>query len=861
MEATMKLVHRVSDAPVARWDDVGPHDHFVQFYEAEADLVDAVGDWIGRALASGGSAIVIATAQHERGIEGKLVERGIDLSAARNDGRYVARDARGTLDMLLVEGWPDAHRFASAIEPLVAAASASSRVAIFGEMVALLWNDGKAGAAVRLEELWNELAAKYPFSLCCAYSMSEMAAGPHAEMHRVCAAHQRVIPAESYNGLATESERLARICELQQRAAALEREIAHRKASESILAKRERELSDFLEHAPQALHSVAADGTIVWANACELAMVGYRADEYVGRNIADFHVDRVHAEAILRRLASGETLRDEPAQLRAKDGSIRDVLVTSNVRWEEGAFVRTRCFTRDVTAQRRAERALRESEGEAGRTRALLAAIVESSDDAIIGKSLDGRIMSWNAGAARVFGYTADEAIGRPITMLIPAELRHEEDHILAKLARGERVDHYETQRLTKGGARIDVSLTISPVHDEQGRVVAISKVARDVTERKRLEATLRDAHRRKDEFIAMLGHELRNPLAPIRNVAEVLRRTSGGNAEAERLCTMLERQVQQMTRLLDDLLDVSRITQGKIRFHRESVDIGAVVQRAVEASRPLVDSRRHKLRVTTPKSVVRVDGDAARLVQLLTNLLNNAAKYTPEGGRIDLRVARRDQVVEIRVCDNGTGIAPDVLPRIFDLFMQADRTQPHSQEGLGIGLTLVRIIAEHHGGSVEVFSAGAGRGSEFVVKLPLGSSSARPESPVPAPQAPMTRKRIVIVDDNRDASQSLATMLRLSGHEVVVAADGPSAIETVRNLRPDLALLDIGLPGMDGYEVARRLRKEGCTVPLAALTGYGAPEDCERSRAAGFDHHFVKPIDPMALERLIASPVHGDRA
>jgi CheY-like chemotaxis protein len=315
------------------------------------------------------------------------------------------------------------------------------------------------------------------------------------------------------------------------------------------------------------------------------------------------------------------------------------------------------------------------------------------------------------------------------------------------------------------------------------------------------------------------------------------------------------------MTRLLDDLLDVSRITRGKIKFRRERVDLATVVENAIEASRPLIDGRRHRLHLVVPKHAPSVDGDGARLLQMVTNLLNNAAKYTPEGGRIELRVAQRDGVVEIRVSDSGIGIPQAMLPRIFDLFVQTDRGASEVQEGLGIGLTLVRVIAMHHGGSVEAHSDGVGSGSEFIVRLPPSAPDADAVEPVDAqgvasPHVP--RKRIVIVDDNRDSSESLATLLRLSGHEVSIATDGISAIHLVQTLRPDLAVLDIGLPGMNGYEVARRLRQSGCRVRLAAVTGYGTPEDSERSREAGFDHHFVKPIEIAVLEQLIAEPANA---
>jgi len=491
---------------------------------------------------------------------------------------------------------------------------------------------------------------------------------------------------------------------------------------------------------------------------------------------------------------------------------------------------------------------------EAEQARALLAAIVSSSDDAIVSKTLEGIVTSWNDGAQRLFGYTPEEMIGQPITAIIPPDMLPEETAILARLRSGDRIDHYETVRVTKDGRRVEVSLTVSPVRDGSGRVIGASKVARDITDRRLAERLQADAERRKDEFLAMLGHELRNPLAPIRNIAEILRRRALGDPEQQQLSRVLDRQVQQMTRLLDDLLDMSRIRQGKLQLQKETVDVLTVVARAVETSRPMIDARRHILDVSLPSESIRVHGDVTRLVQMLGNLLNNAAKYTPDGGTITITVKASEGDAEIAVRDTGIGIAPELLPKVFDMFVQGDQALGRAHGGLGIGLTLVRTIAELHTGSVAVQSEGPGRGSEFIVRLPrvpagsAGAGVARLEAETRARDT----KRVVIVDDNRDAADSLAMMLRMGQHEVVVVGTVKEALDAVRRVRPDLVLLDIGLPDIDGYDVARKLRASGYSGTLAALTGHGLPEDRERARRAGFDHHLVKPVDPRTLEAML---------
>ncbi len=383
-----------------------------------------------------------------------------------------------------------------------------------------------------------------------------------------------------------------------------------------------------------------------------------------------------------------------------------------------------------------------------------------------------------------------------------------------------------------------------------------------EIQQRRRAEEKLRLADQRKDEFLAMLAHELRNPLAPIRNALHIISMRGPERRQGVRQAwEIIDRQMEHLVRLVDDLLDVSRITRGKINLQKEPLDVATVVSRAVEGSRPLMDERRHTLRVTMPSDAGRVEGDPVRLAQVLWNLLNNAAKYTPEGGQVWLTVEKGQGEVVLRVRDSGMGIPVEILPQVFDLFTQGERTLDRAEGGLGIGLTLVRQLTEMHDGTVEAFSAGPGRGSEFVVRLPLLlESGATPaadgriaEEGHGRPSAP---RRILVVDDNRDSAESLATLLRLIGNEVRTAHDGRQALEVAAQQQPDMVLLDIGLPELNGYEVARRLRTEpgyGRAV-LVALTGYGGEEDRRRSLSAGFDHHMVKPVDFDALQTLLAS-------
>jgi signal transduction histidine kinase/CheY-like chemotaxis protein len=390
----------------------------------------------------------------------------------------------------------------------------------------------------------------------------------------------------------------------------------------------------------------------------------------------------------------------------------------------------------------------------------------------------------------------------------------------------------------------------------EANRLAEMTRL-RDLLQQHTQELTAAD--RRKDEFLAMLAHELRNPLAPIRNAVQVIRLFARDDPNLRRAGEVVERQVGHMVRLVDDLLDVARLTSGKITLRQEPTDLAVVVASAVESTRPAIEGRRHELAVVLPPERLQVRADPVRLAQVLANLLNNAAKYTPEGGRIWLTAEREDAEVVARVRDAGIGMAADMLPRVFDLFTQAEGTLDRAQGGLGIGLTLVRNLVELHGGSVQAFSGGLNEGSEFVVRLPL-----LPETPPPEEGkgketgrgAVSPSRRLLVVDDNVDAAESLADWLELTGHEVRTAHDGPAALEAAHAYQPEVVLLDLGLPRMDGYEVARRLRESlaAKNVVLVALTGYGREEDRHRSREAGFDYHLVKPVDVGGLQQLLAS-------
>jgi len=515
---------------------------------------------------------------------------------------------------------------------------------------------------------------------------------------------------------------------------------------------------------------------------------------------------------------------------------------------------------RRVTVEERLTSQLEQQRRDVADADATFRLLVESVRDyAIFILDPAGNVATWNPGAQRFKGYAAHEIIGRHFSAFYP-----EADVLAGKceleLEGAARDGRFEDEgwRVRKDGSRFWANVVITALRDASGTLIGFGKVTRDLTERRRAEAetlareAAEQASRVKDEFLAMLGHELRNPLAPIVSAIQLLKLR--GDRGAAREYQILERQVKQMVRLVDDLLDLSRLSRGKIELKICPVDLRDALAKATEIALPMFEQKHQDFAVRVPPYPLVVDGDDARLTQVFANLLNNAAKYTPDAGRIVMTVRHNRTHVIVEIQDNGIGIDPSLLPRVFELFVQGYQDADRAAGGLGIGLTLVRSLVLRHGGEVEAHSDGLQAGSTFTVRLPLIERmlEVEPDDELPAPvaAAPSKRRQILLVDDNDDARMLLADVLATFGHRVEVAGDGPAALAILEVFAPDVAILDIGLPGMDGYELAARIRDlpGHKALRLLALTGYGQPEDARRTKDAGFDVHLVKPIDFQSL-------------
>jgi PAS domain S-box-containing protein len=493
--------------------------------------------------------------------------------------------------------------------------------------------------------------------------------------------------------------------------------------------------------------------------------------------------------------------------------------------------------------------------------------VVDHVLDGIVTIDERGHIESINPAAQQLFGYSRDEVVGKNVKVLMPEPYHSATDQAVMQHLRTARPhligSGREVMGRRKDGSTFPMELAVSEFRVGERR--CFTGIVRDITDRKRLERELRkrvealdEADRQKDEFLAMLAHELRNPLAPMRNALHLLKMPDADAPVAQHARAIMDRQLSHLVRLVDDLLDVSRIVRGKVELQCELIDLRAVVQRAVETAQPALDAHGHHLQVDLPDEPVWVHADVVRLAQAIGNLLTNAAKYTDSAGRVSLCAGVEADQAVVTVSDTGVGIAPEMLPRVFDLFVQGDRTLERSKGGLGVGLTVVERLVDLHNGRVSAYSAGPGHGSEFTVRLPLAQApwrhEARRRSEQPAP-ASQERRRVLVVDDNIDACESMALILELGGYDARCVHDGPSVLQEALEWRPDAIVLDIGLPGMSGYEVARQLRahEELRGVMLLAMTGYGQQADRKRAHDAGFDRHLTKPVDPELLQDMLA--------
>lgn len=541
---------------------------------------------------------------------------------------------------------------------------------------------------------------------------------------------------------------------------------------------------------------------------------------------------------------------ESPSKLEQQLREMNQALLVSSIKQHE------------LTAQaQQAEAVARESEE---RYRALF----DSAPMAVFVCDLNAVIQHYNAQAVELWGrepvcgverHCGSTKLWRPDGAPLP----HAHSPIVEVLRTGVPVHNVEVLIERPDGSHLPVLMNFAALKNAQGEITGAVTSFIDITERSLLERqtheqaeALAELHQRKDEFLAMLSHELRNPLSAILNALHVLRLDDTGNPIQQKAKRVIERQVGQLAHLVDDLLEVSRVITGGIQLHQERLEMRGIVDRATESVRALIDRRKHELSVTLSAEPLWLQGDPTRLEQVLVNLLNNSAKYTDEGGHISVTAQQDGNEVVLRVRDTGIGIAPELLPRIFDLFTQADRTLDRSQGGLGIGLSLVKKLVELHGGTVTAHSGGLGQGSEFIVRIPALFPVSESIAPIKRAQHHAQRSRVLVVDDNMDAADMLAVMLQMFGHDVQAVYSGQTALETAVESQPDFVLLDIGLPDIDGYEVARRLREQPRTkrVTLIAVTGYGQDSDRQRSQEAGFDHHLVKPVEAEKLEDLLAT-------
>jgi len=866
--------------------------HAVQFYEDAEHLARTVATFLGAGLDAGSPALVIARSERHVAIRRHLEERSVDVDRAVESGEITFLDADEVLAAFTVDDEPQWNLFARHVGDRirqVRARHVERSLRAYGEMVDLLWARGKSRAAIRLEQMWNELARTEDFSLLCGYSLTSFASpNDAAGFEEVCGAHSHVHPAESCSAIEDDETRRREVGRLQQRTRALEAELRRRVVLEEELREqkeklraREEELRDFVENGVIGIQWVGPDGTILFANDAELALFGYSRKEYVGRQIRELHADEDVIEDILRRLHAGETVRDHEARLRCKDGTLKHVLITANVYWRDGKFVHTRCFTRDITVHKQAEEALRASQGQLNATLRHFAAVMDQMPAAVAIVEPDGKVLLANRqneellGApvlatnvlAGVWRCVALHADGRPFTA--------GDWPIARSLLHGEVVQGEELHIVRPDGKHGYLRMSTSPVRDDDGSLIAGVAISEDITEQiraqKKLEAIASElaiANRTKDEFLATVSHELRTPLNAILGWARMLQLPDLSSEKRARAIETIERNANAQTQLIEDLLDVSRIISGKLRLDVDTVDLRTVLENAMDAVRPAAQAKGVILRQTIDPDAGPILGDAGRLQQVAWNLLTNAVKFTSSGGTVSIAIRKRPSSVELIVTDDGQGIAPDFLPNVFERFRQADASPSRKQGGLGLGLAIVRHLVELHGGTVRVESEGVGRGAVFTVSLPTSPTRATSVERLPAlsmvsppsvaPPNELDGLRVLVVDDEPDVRELLSEMLATCSAQVVTAGSTAEALQLVQELRPDVIVSDIGMPREDGYVLIRKVRAlphaRGGRTPAVALTAYTRFEDRTKALIAGFNLHVPKPVEPAELIAVLMS-------
>jgi len=633
------------------------------------------------------------------------------------------------------------------------------------------------------------------------------------------------------------------------------RDLTERRRHEESLRHNEARFRSLIEGVRDyAIFMLDTEGHVTTWNVGAQQIMGYEAVEAIGEHLSSFYPqdgrERDLAELELQTAMIEGRFEEEGWRVR-KDGSrFWASVVLTALRSPSGVLIGFTKITRDLTERRKHESTLRQSEE---RVRLLVESVIDYS---IITVDDQGFINSWNLGAERITGFAASEIVGRHFSHLYPPEdiASNKPWQQLIRAGEGNRVNE-EGWRVRKNGSQFWANSVIGKLPSVEGGGANYYIVTQDLTQRRHAES-LAETAQKMHEFIAMLAHELRNPLAPIRNAVALMQRRNIQDPIVESMRQTIERQSAQLARIIDELLDVNRVARGQFTIEKETLDLREILQRAIETSRPLIEARHHTLNVDTGLVPIPVHADPMRLQQVVVNLLNNAAKYTPSQGTITLTASMHDGQVEIRVRDTGKGIPRESLDRVFDLFIQLEPNSGSALGGLGVGLALVRRIVELHGGCVQARSEGVGRGAEFTVRIPV---SASPLAAAVAEEASdgqfSDAVRVLVVDDNVDASDSLAMMLQASGQETRAVYDGPTALRLFETFRPHLVLLDIGMPQMNGYDVARALRSlpAGVETVIAAVTGWGQEADKTRAREAGFDRHFTKPISESSLRGLVA--------
>ena len=840
--------------------------HIIQLYKDEQQMTQMVGNFGLDGLKADEAVIIIATAAHLENLKTYMQSQNKDLSKFVKRGQLLLMDAAQTLSLFLVNGLPDAEKFKNTLGKVALEKQKSfGKLRAFGEMVGILWDEGNHQGTIKLEEIWHDFIHEHQFNLLCGYSDSQFANADYRNhFDRICASHTHVVPSIVPSEVNSENY-FQKLAQLQQRDHALDSEVSERKRIQS-------ELEDFFENGTLGLHWVDAKGIIIRANKAELNLLGYSAEEYIGHSITEFHADTEVIQDMLRLLTMGKTLKNYPARMIAKDGSIKHVLVDSNVLWRDGKFIHTRCFTRDVTDQFKIQKDLSIANNSLRNSEVFKEVILESIHDCIKVLDTNANLQFMNkVGLKKLHIDNFATVQGTCWLDFCKNNDRENAKRSFDMAVNGTSAEFTGSIEDAFSGKLIWWHVVVSPIYESTGEILKVLAISRDITENKEAELEIlrakniaEAANEAKSRFLANMSHEIRTPIGAMLGFLDLMKNPGNSPADIDNYITTIDRNGNQLLRLIDDILDLSKIEANRITLQNSRMSLKDLFN---DISSIMMFQARDKgldFKTTFIDDIPEfIDSDQARIKQLLTNLIGNAIKFT-DAGQVEVQIEYRDNTLNFFFKDTGIGLTEEQASKIFQAFVQADGSVTRRFGGTGLGLAISKRIAETMKGQLSLISSVPGVGSTFLLSIPVvGASETKFNllSDVATPVigfTPSTKTRlsgmcVLFVEDSPDNQFLISRFLQAEGAHIDIASDGAEGVEKASSKFYDVVLMDMQMPVLDGIEATKQLRAQGYGRPIIALTAHAMEEERRKTFAAGCTDHLTKPVNRQKLISVLA--------